>query len=60
MKYMLDTNICIYTIKKQPDKILQQFITLDPQDVCVSAVTVAELMYGVYKPRKSSSNKKTN
>lgn len=57
MKYMLDTNMCIYIIKKNPTTVLKKFITLDVGDVCISSVTLAELMYGVQKSHHQQKNK---
>lgn len=49
MRYMLDTNICIYLINKRPAKILDRFRRIELGDIGVSSVTVAELAYGVAK-----------
>ena len=49
MKYMLDTNICIYAIKYKPEKVFQKLQEVEPEDVCVSSVTYAELVHGVEK-----------
>ena len=49
MRYMLDTNICIYAIKHKPEKVFQKLQEVEPEDVCVSSVTYAELMHGVEK-----------
>jgi len=57
MRYMLDTNMCIYIIKRHPDKVLKKFITLPIGDVCISSVTLAELMYGVHKSQHQKKNK---
>lgn len=56
MKYMLDTNICIYIIKKKPGKVFDKFRSLKPGEVCISAITLAELEYGIEK----STNKEQN
>ena len=57
MKYMLDTNICIYTIKHKPDTVIQNFLLHDPEEMCISAVTYAELMHGVEKSRAADKNR---
>ncbi|HVV67896.1 MAG TPA: type II toxin-antitoxin system VapC family toxin [Gammaproteobacteria bacterium] len=57
MKYMLDTNICIYLIKKQPEQLLNKFKSCKSGDVCISTITLAELMYGVGKGQHSQKNK---
>ncbi|MCF8230842.1 MAG: type II toxin-antitoxin system VapC family toxin [Bacteroidales bacterium] len=56
MDYLLDTNICIYIIKKRPEKVLEKFNTLSLGDVAISSITLAELHYGIMK----SSNPKKN
>lgn len=57
MIYMLDTNICIYLIKKQPEHVLNKFKSLNIGDICISSVTYAELMYGVEKSQQHQKNK---
>ena len=47
MRYMLDTNICIYIIKKRPEQVLRRFMEFEPGDLCISAITLAELEYGI-------------
>ena len=47
MRYMLDTNICIHLIQKQPPQVIQKFSTLKYGDVVISSITLAELRYGV-------------
>jgi len=56
MKYMLDTNICIYIIRKQPENVLKKFKHLKLGDVCLSSVTMAELQYGVEKSQHQKKN----
>ena len=46
MKYLLDTDACIYLIKKQPSSVLEKLEVCRAGDVGISAVTVAELRYG--------------
>lgn len=55
--FMLDTNICIYIIKKQPANVLKKFSSLHLTDVCISSVTFAELMFGVAKSQHPQKNK---
>ncbi len=57
MKYLLDTNICIYIIKRKPQQIVARFNTLQLSDVGVSSITVAELEYGACKSQKFDQNK---
>jgi len=56
MKYMLDTNICIYIIKEKPKKVLDKFQTCNIGDICISMVTFAELQYGVEKSQYKDKN----
>ena len=44
---MLDTNICIYLIKRQPESVARRFAQCRLGDVVMSAITYAELAYGV-------------
>lgn len=46
-KYMLDTNICIYLMKHQPPQVRARFAECFVGDVAISAITLAELEYGV-------------
>ena len=43
MKYLLDTNICIFVIKRKPALVLQRFLQQSPDEVAISSVTLAEL-----------------
>lgn len=49
MHYLLDTNICIYLIKKHPPEALAHFRLHSPSDVAISTITLFELEYGVQK-----------
>ena len=57
MKYMLDTNICIYAIKHKPEKVFRKLQKTDPNDVCISSVTYAELAHGVEKSSAKERNR---
>ena len=57
MRYMLDTNICIYVIKHKPEKVFQKLQTIYPEDVCISSVTYAELVHGVEKSAAVEKNR---
>jgi tRNA(fMet)-specific endonuclease VapC len=46
-KYMLDTNICIYLMKHQPPQVQARFAECFVGDVVMSAITLAELAFGV-------------
>jgi len=46
-RYMLDTNMCIYLIKNQPEAVARRFEQCYVGDVMISAITFAELEFGV-------------
>lgn len=48
LKYMLDTNIVIYVMKRRPIEVLETFNRHAPY-LCVSSITAAELYYGAEK-----------
>ena len=54
--WLLDTNICIYLIKKQPQRVLDRLRGIDIDTVSVSSITVAELQYGVAKSARPEQN----
>jgi tRNA(fMet)-specific endonuclease VapC len=56
MRYLLDTNICIYLIKKHPAKVLQRLREQNASQVGVSTITVAELEFGVAKSARPEQN----
>lgn len=51
MRYLLDTNICIYLIKKRPIEAIERFRKHSPKDTGISTITLFELEYGVEKSR---------
>ena len=55
LRYMLDTNIVIYTIKNRPPAVKQQF-DAHVGHLCISTVTLSELLYGVEKSRDPHRN----
>lgn len=57
MKYMLDTNICIYLIKQKPEKALRHFEARSVGDIGISSITLAELRFGVEKSRQVEKNR---
>lgn len=57
MKYMLDTNICIYAIKHKAEAVIKNFLSHLPEEMCISAVAYAELIYGVEKSMAIEKNR---
>jgi tRNA(fMet)-specific endonuclease VapC len=46
-RYMLDTNMCIYLMKNQPEQVAERFAECFVGEVVMSAITFAELEFGV-------------
>ena len=55
LKYMLDTNIVIYVIKRRPIEVLNVF-NLHAGQMCISSITLAELLHGAEKSAKPEHN----
>ena len=55
LKYMLDTNIAIYVIKRKPLEVLEAF-NKHAGELCISSITMAELMHGVEKSERTEQN----
>lgn len=55
LKYMLDTNIVIYIIKRRPIEVLHRF-NQNAGRMCVSSITAAELYYGAEKSEFPTRN----
>jgi tRNA(fMet)-specific endonuclease VapC len=56
--YMLDTNMCIYLMKHQPEQVAKRFARCYVGDVVMSAITFAELEYGVTVSQNSARERK--
>jgi tRNA(fMet)-specific endonuclease VapC len=57
VSYLLDTDICIYLIKRQPKALVQRLMTQDPAHVAISSLSLAELEYGVQKSAAVAKNR---
>jgi tRNA(fMet)-specific endonuclease VapC len=55
IKYLLDTNILIYTIKNRPEEVRKTF-NLHAGQMAISTITVAELIYGAERSAKPEQN----
>jgi len=55
LRYMLDTNILIYTVKNKPEMVRQQFEAHDGE-ICASSITAMELLYGAHKSQAVRRN----
>ena len=57
MKYMLDTNIIVYAKNKRPESVLNRLTAQRPADVCISAISMAELEFGVCHSSRPEQNR---
>ncbi|MBM3106474.1 tRNA(fMet)-specific endonuclease VapC [Pseudomonas sp. P66] len=55
LKYMLDTNICIFTLKNRPQEVREAFNRHHGQ-LCISTITLMELFYGAEKSAAPERN----
>src|SRR6266536_3238806 len=55
LRYMIDTNICIYVIKNRPAQLRDRFNSLADQ-LSISVVSLAELIYGAEKSARPHDN----
>lgn len=56
MEYLLDTNTCVYILKRRPAIVLERFERVPLHSVAVSAIVVAELLHGVEKSDRRNQN----
>jgi len=56
MEYILDTNICIYIIKKRPINVFKKFRSLSVGSIGISSITLAELQFGIMKSSNPEKN----
>ncbi len=57
MRFMLDTNVCVDLIRKKNDRILRRMKRRNPEELCVSSVTLSELEYGAAKSGNPDRNR---
>lgn len=57
MKYLLDTNICIYIIKQKDTAVLRRLQSFKEGEIAISSISIAELEYGVAKSAQSQRNR---
>ncbi len=53
---MLDTNICIYVIKRDPRQVIERFRSFAVGEIGISVITLAELQYGASKSSQPRRN----
>lgn len=54
--YLLDTNICIYTMKHHPPAVRERLLAIPPDAVAISAIVLAELRHGIAKSQQQERN----
>ena len=57
MNYMLDINIIAYAINKRPERALRRLMEHSPEELCISAITLAELEYGAANSSRPERNR---
>jgi len=57
MKYLLDTNICIYIIKNNPKEVVDIFKSHPISSICISSITLSELEFGIEKSSNIERNR---
>jgi len=56
MKYLIDTNICIYLMNHHPPEVLARFRNMGVGEIALSSITVSELYYGAWKSKAIQQN----
>jgi tRNA(fMet)-specific endonuclease VapC len=57
MRYLLDTDTCIYIMNEQPEKVFRKAATLVSGDVGISSITFYELAFGIANSQKAAANR---
>jgi len=57
LRYMLDTNLCIRVLRDRPQGLRERF-NAEAASLCISMVTLAELLYGAEKSQRSSETRR--
>ncbi len=57
MRFMLDTNIIAYAKNNRPENVLKRLTQYQPEDMCISAITMAELEFGVCNSSRPDQNR---
>ena len=57
LQYMLDTNIVAYAKNRRPPCVLEKLLQHDPAEICISAITMAELDFGVFNSSDPEKNR---
>ena len=55
MRYLLDTDTCVFALRGSPS-VNERFDAIDPKEIAISVVTLAELRYGAACSAKPEAN----
>jgi tRNA(fMet)-specific endonuclease VapC len=55
--FLLNTDYCIYLIKKRYPLLLERLKTHTPSEFAISSITIAELQYGIHKSTRPEQNR---
>lgn len=56
LRYMLDTNICIYVMKNRPSGLRERFDRL-VDELCISTISLGEMYFGAEKSTRQGENR---
>ncbi len=59
MTYLLDTNICVYAINNRHPKLTNKLLTILPDEIAISPITIGELEYGAAKSKWGDRTRQT-
>ena len=59
MRFMLDTSACVAVIRQKSPAILRRLLRIEPDEICISAITLSELEYGVARSAAPERNRLT-
>lgn len=59
IRALLDTNICIYTIRQRPPEVRARFEAYQPGELAISSITLSEMEYGAAKSQKPEQNRQS-
>ena len=57
ISYMLDTNMCIYLVKRRPPEVLDRFERIEVGEIGISTITLSELEFGASKSSRPERNR---
>jgi tRNA(fMet)-specific endonuclease VapC len=58
LRYLLDTNICVYALKRR-EVVIDRLQALSPDDIAISVITLAELWFGARKSVRPESTRRS-